>query len=190
MVRTEQVATLDELYVEPGHRNGGIGSKMIELLVATSKSRGVDVIEINVDEGDGDAQRFYERHGFASTDGEPSITTRKWVDVAAARAEVDNWWTTERLSRAVTAGKVASPRSPVTWKLYVHPDHRGRGIGPKPLDAVKVNCAPARHARRSNTSKSTGLQGSSTSGRDSVGCGSIATRAPVAWCPHHLCAST
>lgn len=62
------VALLDELYVQPGHRNCGIGSKMIEFLLGTTKSRGMAAIEINVDEGDVDAQRFYERHGFTSTD--------------------------------------------------------------------------------------------------------------------------
>ncbi len=62
------VALLDELYVVPDLRSLGIGSAIIDLLIATSLERGVDLIEINVDEGDVDAQRFYARHGFAATE--------------------------------------------------------------------------------------------------------------------------
>jgi GNAT superfamily N-acetyltransferase len=62
------VALLDELYVVPDLRSKGIGTGMIELLVSTCHDRGVDVIEINVDEGDVDTQRFYERHGFSVVD--------------------------------------------------------------------------------------------------------------------------
>jgi GNAT superfamily N-acetyltransferase len=63
-----QVALLDELYVVPHLRGHGIGSAIIKLLVSTSRANGVDLIEINVDEGDVDAQRFYVRHGFSSTE--------------------------------------------------------------------------------------------------------------------------
>src|SRR5690606_10928741 len=63
-----EVALLDELYVEPHLRSQGIGSAIIDELMALCRARGVDLIEINVDEGDVDAQRFYERHGFASTE--------------------------------------------------------------------------------------------------------------------------
>ena len=69
-----RVALLDELYVEPHLRSRGIGSAVVDLLMATARERGVDLIEINVDEGDVDAQRFYERHGFAATD--PGSTER------------------------------------------------------------------------------------------------------------------
>jgi GNAT superfamily N-acetyltransferase len=62
------VALLDELYVVPHLRGRGIGSTIIELLVTTARATGVDLIEINVDEGDVDAQRFYERHGFSPTE--------------------------------------------------------------------------------------------------------------------------
>jgi GNAT superfamily N-acetyltransferase len=61
-----QVALLDELYVVPHLRSRGIGSRVIDLLMATALERGVDLIEINVDEGDVDAQRFYERHGYSA----------------------------------------------------------------------------------------------------------------------------
>jgi ribosomal protein S18 acetylase RimI-like enzyme len=59
-----RVALLDELYVVPRLRSRGIGTRVVDLLVSTARERGVDLIEINVDEGDVDAQRFYERHGF------------------------------------------------------------------------------------------------------------------------------
>ncbi|MCI0543562.1 MAG: GNAT family N-acetyltransferase [Actinobacteria bacterium] len=62
------VALLDELYVAPDRRGRGIGSALIEHLVARSVAEGVGLIEINVDEGDADAQRFYERHGFVTTE--------------------------------------------------------------------------------------------------------------------------
>ena len=68
------VALLDELYVQPHLRGRGIGSAVVELFVATARSRGIELIEINVDEGDIDARRFYERHGFSAS--EPGSTER------------------------------------------------------------------------------------------------------------------
>ena len=68
------VALLDELYVVPGRRGQGIGSAVIDHLVSLAPARGVALIEINVDEGDVDAQRFYVRHGFSAT--EPGSTER------------------------------------------------------------------------------------------------------------------
>lgn len=62
------VALLDELYVAPSLRGQGIGSRVIGLLLPTARERSVELIEINVDEGDVDAQRFYERHGFTGAD--------------------------------------------------------------------------------------------------------------------------
>ncbi len=61
------VALLDELYVVPDLRGRGVGSAVMDLLVSVARERSVGLIEINVDEGDVDAQRFYERHGFSAT---------------------------------------------------------------------------------------------------------------------------
>ena len=69
-----EVALLDEMYVVPARRGQGVGSAVIERFVAECRARGVDLIEINVDEGDVDAQRFYARHGFRSS--EPGSTER------------------------------------------------------------------------------------------------------------------
>ena len=52
----------------PQARGAGIGGAIVERLVADCRRDGVSAIEINVDEGDVDAQRFYERHGFHGSD--------------------------------------------------------------------------------------------------------------------------
>lgn len=63
-----RVALLDELYVVPELRGRGIGSAVVAHLLAHARRNGIDLIEINVDEGDVDAQRFYESHGFTVID--------------------------------------------------------------------------------------------------------------------------
>lgn len=63
-----RVALLDELYVEPARRSQGIGAAILGVLHRYARENGIDAIEINVDEGDVDAQRFYERHGYSSAD--------------------------------------------------------------------------------------------------------------------------
>ena len=68
------VALLDELYVAPDQRNQGVGTAMIGELASWAQTKSIDLIEINVDEGDVDARRFYERHGFTST--EPTTNER------------------------------------------------------------------------------------------------------------------
>jgi GNAT superfamily N-acetyltransferase len=64
------VALLDELYVAPQLRSQGIGTAILDLLHNHARRNGIDAIEINVDEGDIDAQRFYERHGYSSREPE------------------------------------------------------------------------------------------------------------------------
>lgn len=78
-----KVALLDELYVAPAERNAGIGSALLGLLNTQARLLRIDVIEINVDEGDIDAQRFYERHGFGPVDrvtGERSFYYHQELD--------------------------------------------------------------------------------------------------------------
>jgi GNAT superfamily N-acetyltransferase len=62
------VALLDELYVVPALRGQGIGSALLDRAEAVARHRGAEVMEINVDGGDVDARRFYERHGYTNTE--------------------------------------------------------------------------------------------------------------------------
>ena len=62
------VALLDELYVAPELRNRGIGTAIMKTLHCFAHQNSVELIEINVDEGDTDAQRFYERQGYTSVE--------------------------------------------------------------------------------------------------------------------------
>jgi GNAT superfamily N-acetyltransferase len=68
------VALLEELYVRPGLRGRGIGGAVLERALAIARERRSGALEINVDEGDTDARRFYEAHGFSNT--EPGETDR------------------------------------------------------------------------------------------------------------------
>jgi GNAT superfamily N-acetyltransferase len=64
------VALLDELYVQPHHRSTGIGAALLAAVRSEAQARGVEHVEINVDEGDVDARRFYERNGFSVVDAD------------------------------------------------------------------------------------------------------------------------
>jgi GNAT superfamily N-acetyltransferase len=61
------VALLDELYVQPELRGGGIGTALLARACDAVRERGAELFEVNVDEDDTGARRFYERHGFVNT---------------------------------------------------------------------------------------------------------------------------
>ncbi|MHA2789761.1 GNAT family N-acetyltransferase [Corynebacterium sp. S7] len=57
-------AILDELYTVPARRSESIGAQVFEMILSEARARGVEDLQIPVDEADHDAHRFYERHGF------------------------------------------------------------------------------------------------------------------------------
>jgi len=61
------VAVLDELYVVPALRGRRIGAALLAAVEETTRARGGELVEINVDGDDLGARRFYERHGYANT---------------------------------------------------------------------------------------------------------------------------
>jgi GNAT superfamily N-acetyltransferase len=64
------VALLEELYVQPAMRGQGVGSLLLRRVLADSVARGAGTMEINVDESDVDARRFYEAHRFRNVDAD------------------------------------------------------------------------------------------------------------------------
>jgi len=60
------VALLDELYVVPHLRGHGIGSALLTAAEKMTCDRGGQLLEINVDDDDASARRFYERHGYSN----------------------------------------------------------------------------------------------------------------------------
>lgn len=60
------VAMLEELYVAPAHRGRGLGTQMMARVLSEIRKRGAGEMQINVDEVDAGARRFYERHCFTN----------------------------------------------------------------------------------------------------------------------------
>jgi GNAT superfamily N-acetyltransferase len=60
------LAQLEELYVRPRLRAGGIGTMVMTRLLDLAHEHDVGEVHINVDEVDTDTRRFYERHGFTN----------------------------------------------------------------------------------------------------------------------------
>lgn len=60
------VSQLEELYVEPALRDGGIGTAILTEARRLVREHGSPEMHINVDEVDTDTRRFYERHGFVN----------------------------------------------------------------------------------------------------------------------------
>jgi len=58
------VALLDELYVAPERRRGGLGSALLDAAEAVTRQHGRRLLEINVEGDDTGARRFYQRHGY------------------------------------------------------------------------------------------------------------------------------
>lgn len=57
--------SLSQLYTDPGLTGRGIGSTLMDWAMTEAKARRADAIQLSVWSENFDAQRFYQRHGFA-----------------------------------------------------------------------------------------------------------------------------
>ena len=60
------LAQLEELYVRPHLRGGGLGTALLLAAIEAVRARGSEEMHVGVDEVDADTRRFYERHGFTN----------------------------------------------------------------------------------------------------------------------------
>jgi ribosomal protein S18 acetylase RimI-like enzyme len=68
-------AHLQELYVAPARRGGGIGRALLQGAVELGREKGADGIDLNTGETDTVARRLYESMGFTNREGGPDGPT-------------------------------------------------------------------------------------------------------------------
>ncbi len=61
-------AFVDELYIEPGSRNRGLGSRALEQACDLARADGIVALHLEVRRDNVPAQRYYARHGFTPRD--------------------------------------------------------------------------------------------------------------------------
>ncbi|WP_158056562.1 GNAT family N-acetyltransferase [Halorussus halophilus] len=55
---------VSNVYVEPGHRDAGVGTELLESAEAILRDRGVDALALEVMADNDASRRFYRRHGY------------------------------------------------------------------------------------------------------------------------------
>nr|WP_305794597.1 GNAT family N-acetyltransferase [Halomarina rubra] len=55
---------VENLFVDPDHRDAGVGSTLLDAAESALAADGADVVVLDVMAGNEDARRFYRRHGY------------------------------------------------------------------------------------------------------------------------------
>ena len=55
---------LEELYVLPAHREGGVGTLLLIEVMATARAEGCAALDLEISSGHERVRSLYERHGF------------------------------------------------------------------------------------------------------------------------------
>lgn len=79
------VSQLEELYVVPELRGGGIGTRVLDLCRSLVRELGSPEMHVNVDEVDVDTRRFYERHGYVNVEEGTDYRMLCYIGSTAAR---------------------------------------------------------------------------------------------------------
>ena len=65
--RGGRCAEIESMHVDEAHRGHGVGSLLLDALVAAARDRGCYRVQLTSNKQRGDAHRFYERNGFSAT---------------------------------------------------------------------------------------------------------------------------
>ncbi|MBL8201244.1 MAG: GNAT family N-acetyltransferase [Chromatiales bacterium] len=57
---------LEELYVMPEHRGGGVGTRLLEAVIAAAEGAGCAALDLEIDSAHERVRSLYERHGFTA----------------------------------------------------------------------------------------------------------------------------
>lgn len=57
---------LEELYVVPEHRQGGVGTRLLEAVITAAEASGCAALDLEIDSAHERVRSLYERHGFTS----------------------------------------------------------------------------------------------------------------------------
>jgi GNAT superfamily N-acetyltransferase len=60
--------SMDCLFVQPGHRNGGLGAELLGAILQFARARGLAEVQWQTPAWNADASRFYRRHGGIAQD--------------------------------------------------------------------------------------------------------------------------
>lgn len=66
-----KVALLEDMIVHPKHRNGGLGSKLLQAAIELAKSERCLRLTLLTDHSNAAAIRFYQRQGFETSEMRP-----------------------------------------------------------------------------------------------------------------------
>jgi GNAT superfamily N-acetyltransferase len=57
---------LEELYVVPEYRQGGVGTRLLEAVIAAAEAAGCAALDLEIDSAHERVRSLYERHGFTA----------------------------------------------------------------------------------------------------------------------------
>ncbi len=60
-----QAGWLEELFVVPEHRTGGVGTQLLEAVIAAARVSGCAALDLEIDRDHERVHSLYERHGFS-----------------------------------------------------------------------------------------------------------------------------